>query len=90
MDNADFAKLSDADKKELQQFIIQENQNGLIQKTIATLTDTCWKKCITSRISSGKLDRSEESCAVNCVDRFMDTNMAILKHLEELRGQGGL
>jgi len=32
MDNADFAKLSDADKKELQQFIIQENQNGLIQK----------------------------------------------------------
>jgi hypothetical protein len=33
MDNADFAKLSDADKKELQQFIIQENQNGLIQKS---------------------------------------------------------
>ena len=57
---------------------------------ISNLTDTCWKKCITSRISVGKLDKSEEACASNCVDRFMDTQMNVLKHLEELRGEGGM
>ncbi|MCJ1247893.1 Mitochondrial import inner membrane translocase subunit tim8 [Trapelia coarctata] len=88
--NVDLSKLTDNDKKELQQFIMQENQQSLIAKTIHNLTDTCWKKCITNRISAGKLDRSEESCAANCVDRFMDANMAILKRLEELRGEGGL
>jgi len=127
--NVDLSKLTDNDKKELQQFIMQENQQSLIAKStfpfpsfpsplfslplppslpssppiqlstaimlttppaIHTLTDTCWKKCITARISSGKLDRSEESCVANCVDRFMDANMAILKHLEELRGEGDL
>ncbi|MCJ1406495.1 Mitochondrial import inner membrane translocase subunit tim8 [Ptychographa xylographoides] len=84
----DLSKLSENDKKELQQFIVQENQQSMVAKTISNLTDTCWKKCIGSRISAGKLDRTEESCAANCVDRFMDTQMSILKHLEELRAGG--
>ncbi|MCJ1286528.1 Mitochondrial import inner membrane translocase subunit tim8 [Xylographa opegraphella] len=88
--NIDLSKLTDADKKDLQQFIVQEQQQSMIAKTISNLTDTCWKKCITSRISAGKLDKSEEACASNCVDRFMDTQMNILKHLEELRGGGGM
>ncbi|MCJ1416242.1 Mitochondrial import inner membrane translocase subunit tim8 [Xylographa parallela] len=88
--NIDLSKLTDNDKKDLQQFLVQEQQQSMIAKTLSNLTDTCWKKCITSRISAGKLDKSEEACASNCVDRFMDTQMSILKHLEELRGGSGM
>jgi len=49
------------------------------------LTETCFKKCITSSISSGKLASKEETCIQNCVERFMDSNLAVLRHLETLR-----
>lgn len=129
----DLSKLSEKDKKELQQFIFNESQKARIQqcmspnplsldpqlslchlcrgailepkfaghtlmnfaprKTMLTrlslavhsLTEVCWKKCVTGTIRSGKLDRSEESCAQNCVDRFMDANLTIIKHLESMR-----
>lgn len=41
---------------------------------------------MTKGISSGKLDRNEESCTQNCVDRFLDANEAVLKHLNAMRG----
>ena len=52
---------------------------------IHSLTDICFRKCITSKISSGKLDRYEEPCMQNCVDRFMDANYVVLKELEKMR-----
>jgi len=115
-------KLSDKDKQELQQFIMQESQKATIQNcasllpspnperrishknpfspfaaetrllelthsaAIHSLTDLCFNKCITSKISAGKLDRSEEPCMQNCVDRFMDANNIVLKNLESMRG----
>lgn len=45
-------------------------------------------RCITSKISSGSLDRNEDPCMRNCVDRFMDANMTVIKHLEQLRTMG--
>lgn len=54
------------------------------------LTDICWKKCVTGGISSSGLDRKEEPCIQNCVDRFLDANEAVLKHLSVMRGQGGM
>ncbi|RJE22134.1 hypothetical protein PHISCL_05531 [Aspergillus sclerotialis] len=83
----DVTKLSDNDKKELNQFLASEAQKSTIQQSVHHLTDACWKKCITSRVTAGRLDSSEESCAQNCVERWMDTNLAVLKHLEVLRGQ---
>ncbi|KAF7592599.1 Mitochondrial import inner membrane translocase subunit tim8 [Aspergillus hancockii] len=83
----DVSKLSDADKKELNQILTNEAQKSNIQQTVHHLADVCWKKCITGRISSGRLDQSEETCAQNCVERWMDTNLAVLKHLEALRSQ---
>nr|POE68485.1 mitochondrial import inner membrane translocase subunit tim8 [Quercus suber] len=77
--------MSAKDKQELNQFIVNESQKAQIQSTIHGLTDTCFRKCITSKISSGKLDRSEEPCMANCVDRFMDANMTVIKHLEQMR-----
>ncbi|PKY05361.1 hypothetical protein P168DRAFT_249885 [Aspergillus campestris IBT 28561] len=82
----DISKLSDADKKELNQFLTSAAQKSQIQQTVHHLSDVCWKKCVSGKISSGRLDSSEETCATNCVERWMDTNLSVLKHLEQLRG----
>jgi len=86
---ADLSKLSMADKQELQQFMVNEGQKANIQSTVHHLTDICWTKCVTRGISSGKLEKAEESCTQNCVERFMDANFTVLRHLETLRQQQG-
>lgn len=78
-------KLNPNDYKELQQFLSNEGQKTQVQKTVHDLSETCFKKCITSSITTGKLASREESCMTNCVERFMDSNLAVLKHLETLR-----
>lgn len=55
---------------------------------VLTILQKCFKKCITSKITSGALDRNEEPCMRNCVDRFMDANMTVIKHLEQMRTLG--
>jgi Tim10/DDP family zinc finger len=52
---------------------------------VHSLTNVCWKKCMTGTIRSGKLDKAEESCAQNCVERFLDGDLAVIKHLEAMR-----
>lgn len=49
------------------------------------LTQTCWKKCVTGSIRDSKLDKSEETCLANCVDRFLDLNFLTMKHLNNMR-----
>ncbi|KAJ9634117.1 uncharacterized protein PV06_09662 [Exophiala oligosperma] len=83
----DLQHLSNAEKQQLQTFIQTESQRSNIQKTVHELTEMCFKKCITGSISSGKLASKEESCMSNCVNRFMDSNLAVLQHLEKLRAQ---
>ncbi|OJD30062.1 mitochondrial import inner membrane translocase subunit tim8 protein [Diplodia corticola] len=83
--NLDLTKLSDRDKQELQQFVVNESQKARIQGSIHSLTDICFRKCVASKISSGKLDKYEEPCMQNCVDRFLDANGVVLKQLETLR-----
>ncbi|GAB7360210.1 hypothetical protein MBLNU230_g7971t1 [Neophaeotheca triangularis] len=78
--------MSQKDKQELNQFIINESQKSQIQSTVHSLTDVCFRKCITSKISAGALDKNEQPCMQNCVDRFMDANNTVLQHLEEMRG----
>ncbi len=40
---------------------------------------------MTGPIKGGKLDKGEEGCLANCVDRFLDINMLTVKHLANLR-----
>ncbi|RAO68532.1 uncharacterized protein BHQ10_004544 [Talaromyces amestolkiae] len=82
----DISKLSMSDRQELNQFLQNETQKSNIQQTVHQLTDICFKKCVTSKISSKTLDRTEEACAQNCVNRWLDANLAIVKHLEVVRG----
>lgn len=36
-------------------------------------------------MTQGSLDRNEDTCMKNCVDRYMDANMTVIKHLEKMR-----
>ncbi|KAM0705312.1 hypothetical protein Q7P35_008102 [Cladosporium inversicolor] len=77
--------LSAKDKQELNQFIVGETQKAQVQSTIHELNSVCFKKCITGRMSQGTLTGSEDTCMKNCVDRYMDANMMIIKNLEKMR-----
>lgn len=52
---------------------------------VHSLTDMCWKKCITGNIKQGKLDKTEEGCMANCAERFLDVSGLTMKHLQNLR-----
>ncbi|KAL1972129.1 hypothetical protein VTN31DRAFT_7348 [Thermomyces dupontii] len=86
--NIDISKLTEADRKDLSRTLANESQKMNMQQTVHNLSEICWKKCIAGgNITSNRLDSSEERCAQNCVERWMDANFLILKHLETLRGQ---
>ena len=78
-------EFDEATQKELGKFLESENARMRLQSSIHTFTDLCWDKCI-SKISN-KIDRSEEACLTNCVERFLDTSLFIVKRLEETRKQ---
>jgi len=46
----------------------------------------CWDKCITGTPST-RFSRSEEGCLQNCVDRFLDTSLFMVKKVEQQREQ---
>ncbi|KAL9623275.1 MAG: hypothetical protein Q9160_002382 [Pyrenula sp. 1 TL-2023] len=83
----DLSKLTPTDQRELQVFVQNEAQKTSIQQTVHSLTDMCWKKCSGGRIAAGKLDSKEETCTQNCVGRFIDSQLAVVQHLEKLRQQ---
>ncbi|OTB07178.1 hypothetical protein M426DRAFT_318204 [Hypoxylon sp. CI-4A] len=85
LNDFDLNKLNDKDKSELRQFLANENQKARVQATVHSLTDMCFKKCITGSIRGGKLDKSEEGCMANCADRFVDVSQLTMKHLQSLR-----
>lgn len=52
---------------------------------VHSLTDVCWKKCVTAPIKQGALDKNEQSCMANCADRFLDVSSLTMQHLQKLR-----
>ncbi|KAI8924984.1 Tim10/DDP family zinc finger protein, partial [Entophlyctis helioformis] len=69
--------LTDSQQKELQSFLASEQQRAAFQAQVHEFTETCWDKCITKIRPS--LDKSEEVCISNCVERFVDTTVVLLQ-----------
>ncbi|KAL6850883.1 Mitochondrial import inner membrane translocase subunit tim8 [Amphichorda felina] len=86
IENVDLEKLNDQDKAELRQFLGNQQQRSQIQSQTHQLTQICWTKCVSGNIKGGKLDKNEEGCLSNCVNRFMDLNFLTMKHLNSMRG----
>ncbi|KAJ3540877.1 hypothetical protein NM208_g4864 [Fusarium decemcellulare] len=85
IDNADLERLNDSDRNELRQFLANEQQRSHIQAQTHSLTQMCWSKCVQGSIKNSKLDKSEETCLANCVERFLDVNYLTMKHLNGMR-----
>ncbi|KAI1117013.1 Tim10/DDP family zinc finger protein [Nemania sp. NC0429] len=85
LNTSDLDKLSEKDRSELQQFIQNENSKARLTSSVHTLTNVCFRKCVTGAIKNGKLDKTEESCMTNCTERFFDLTEVTLKHLNARR-----
>lgn len=81
---ADLANLDDKSKKEIATFLEAENSKQKVQLSIHQFTNTCFKQCVTS-VNSGDLSSQEEQCLNNCVNRFLDTNIRIVKGLQSIQ-----
>ncbi|KAK7064451.1 zf-Tim10-DDP domain-containing protein [Favolaschia claudopus] len=77
-------KFDDATQKELASFLEKQQAEARLHSTIHNFTGICWDKCVTGTPST-RFSRSEESCLSNCVDRFLDTSLFMVKRIEEQR-----
>ncbi|KAI0022001.1 Tim10/DDP family zinc finger protein [Xylariomycetidae sp. FL0641] len=78
-------QLNDKDKLELRQILMNEQQKARVQSHVHSLTEICFKKCVTSTIKSGNLDKNEDSCMTNCTQRFLDISSLSVQHLTNMR-----
>ena len=76
-----------APSKELQQFIEREQQLAQVQQMIATLTEVCWDKCISS--PGTYLSSRETSCVENCAKRFIESTQYVLQRAAHKAQEGG-
>jgi len=77
--------LSDADKMELQTFIQKSQSQLTINEVVGQLTQSCFEKCVKDPITPGRLEKTQETCAANCVSRWFDSQNAVLKAIESQR-----
>ncbi|KZT74776.1 hypothetical protein DAEQUDRAFT_760792 [Daedalea quercina L-15889] len=76
-------------QKELANFVQTEQAQAHLTSQIHMLTSMCWDKCITSSPST-RFARGEESCLANCVERFLDTSLHMVKQIQEERDRSQL
>ncbi|KAF9270417.1 hypothetical protein L218DRAFT_993035 [Marasmius fiardii PR-910] len=81
---ADSTKFDEATQKELASFLEKEQTQAKLHSTIHNFTTMCWDKCITGTPST-RFSRGEESCLMNCVDRFLDSSIFLVKQIQERR-----
>ncbi|KAI0094605.1 Tim10/DDP family zinc finger-domain-containing protein [Irpex rosettiformis] len=77
-------QFDEATKKELATFVDHEQAQARVNASIHKFTDMCWDKCITG-VPGNSFSRSESSCLANCVDRFLDTSLFMVKQIENRR-----
>ncbi|KAF9015356.1 Tim10/DDP family zinc finger-domain-containing protein [Cyathus striatus] len=79
-------KFDEATQKELSDFLEQQQTQAKFHARVHSLTSMCWDKCVTGTPSTS-FSRSEESCLQNCVGRFLDSSIYIVKQVERQREQ---
>jgi import inner membrane translocase subunit TIM8 len=67
---------------ELADFVNFEQQKQQLQTQVHKLTEVCWDKCMDK--PKDKLDYRTEGCVSNCVERFMDTSIAIVGRFQQM------
>ncbi|OCH96557.1 hypothetical protein OBBRIDRAFT_765413 [Obba rivulosa] len=78
--------IDEATQKELTTFMEAQEAQSRLYKQIHKYTGLCWDKCIPGAPGS-QLSNGEQNCVINCVNRFVDTSMFLMKKVESQRDQ---
>ncbi|KAF5312684.1 hypothetical protein D9619_003044 [Psilocybe cf. subviscida] len=75
-------KFDEATQKELSTFLNQEQARAKMNSSIHELTGVCWTKCVTGT-PGRSFSRTESNCLANCVDRFFDASLYMVKEVQD-------
>ncbi|XP_034650105.1 mitochondrial import inner membrane translocase subunit Tim8 isoform X2 [Drosophila subobscura] len=79
---SDFESDLPSNDRELQEFMMIEQQKAKVHEQLHEFNEICWEKCIGK--PSNKLDSATETCLTNCVDRFIDTSILITQRFAQI------
>lgn len=79
-------QLSSNEQKEMQKFVEQETGRLKMQSAISDFTSQCFTKCLSNTGMKDKLSTPDERCLGNCVGRYLDVNIHIIKNLNAISG----
>lgn len=80
-------KLGEADEAELQRLVAAEQQKAQFTAQVHHFMELCWDKCVEK--PGNRLDSRTENCLSSCVDRFIDTTLAITSRFAQIVQKGG-
>ncbi|KAL0626747.1 Mitochondrial import inner membrane translocase subunit Tim8 B [Plecturocebus cupreus] len=78
------AELGEADEAELQRLVAAEQQKAQFTAQVHHFMELCWDKCVEK--PGNRLDSRTENCLSSCVDRFIDTTLAITSRFAQITG----
>ncbi|XP_055114240.1 mitochondrial import inner membrane translocase subunit Tim8 B-like [Symphalangus syndactylus] len=86
------AELGEADEAELQRLVAAEQQKAQFTAQATKLLvhhfmELYWDKCVEK--PGNRLDSRTENCLSSCVDRFIDTTLAITSRFAQIVQKGG-
>lgn len=81
------AELGEADEAELQRLVAAEQQKAQFTAQVHHFMELCWDKCVEK--PGNRLDSRTENCLSSCVDRFIDTTLAITSRFAQIIQKGG-
>ncbi|XP_048196270.1 mitochondrial import inner membrane translocase subunit Tim8 B-like [Perognathus longimembris pacificus] len=81
------AELGEADKAELQLLVVAQQQKAQFTAQVHHFMELCWDKSVEK--PGNRLDSHTENYLSSCVDRFIDTTLAITNRFAQmvLKGQ---
>ncbi|XP_067326904.1 mitochondrial import inner membrane translocase subunit Tim8 B [Anolis sagrei] len=77
----------EVDVSELQRMVAAEEQRARLTAQVHNFMEVCWEKCVDK--PGSKLDSRTESCLANCVNRFIDTTLAVTNRFAQVLQKGG-
>uniref|UniRef100_A0A5K1VV57 Mitochondrial import inner membrane translocase subunit n=1 Tax=Callithrix jacchus TaxID=9483 RepID=A0A5K1VV57_CALJA len=72
---------------ELQRLVAAEQQKAQFTAQVHHFMELCWDKCVEK--PGNRLDSRTENCLSSCVDRFIDTTLAITSRFAQIVQKGG-
>ncbi|KAL6946914.1 hypothetical protein ACO0QE_001768 [Hanseniaspora vineae] len=84
VNTAEIQKLDEASKRDITNYIEVESAKQKVQMSVHQFTSMCFRNCVKDA-SNPELSSAENQCLNSCVNRFLDTNIKIVKGLQNIQ-----